>query len=218
MRTMNSLKTKEPSVLNKDLPELLSTKICDLPLQIQGTWLETLIDRLYRELDEAGISFKPRTYLSGEWGCPQNVPMIGIPFYLADPKLRELEGQMTGVEAETEAEVMMYLRHESGHTFNYAYRLYNKASWQRVFGKYSQSLSGTHQRLSPGGITGRHGVLHFYQPNCRDRLETSGTDSVFKKLQEDRTERAKARKRLIKAAEACDTQPSLSPSSSSADH
>jgi hypothetical protein len=89
-------------------------------------------------LDEAGISFKPRTYLSDEWGCPHRVPVIGIPFYLANPVLRQLEGLLSDEEAEDEAEVMMYLRHEAGHAFNYAYRLYAKPEWRRIFGLFSQ--------------------------------------------------------------------------------
>ncbi len=119
--------------------ELLSRKISELPLSIAGTRLEELILQLYGELERAGISFKPKTYLSDEWGCPDRVPVIGIPFYLADPQLAMLEGQFTDVEAEDEAEVMMYLRHEAGHAFNYAYRLYNKSSWRRLFGPYSRS-------------------------------------------------------------------------------
>ena len=55
------------------------------------------------------------------------MPVIGIPFYLADLQLARLEGQLTDIEAENEAEVVMYLRHEAGHAFNYAYRLYTQA-------------------------------------------------------------------------------------------
>jgi hypothetical protein len=32
--------------------------------------------------------------------------------------------------------VMMYLRHEAGHAFNYAYRLYLKSEWRQVFGQF----------------------------------------------------------------------------------
>ncbi len=84
-------------VINKKQKDLLSKKISDLSLKIQGTRLEALISELYRELEKAGISFKPKTYLTDEWGCPQGVPVIGIPFYLADPELCKLEGQLTGV-------------------------------------------------------------------------------------------------------------------------
>ncbi len=125
--------------------ELLSRKISELSLVIPGTRLETLILQLYQELEQAGISFRPKTYLSDEWGCPQGVPVIGIPFYLADPKLARLEGELTEVEAENEAEVMMYLRHEAGHAFNYAYLLYTKPGWQRVFGRFSRPYKQKYQ-------------------------------------------------------------------------
>jgi hypothetical protein len=118
--------------------ELLSRKISELSLAISGTRLEELILQLYAELEKAGISFRPKTYLSDEWGCPDRVPVIGIPFYLADPQLSTLEGQLTDIEAEDEAEVMMYLRHEAGHAFNYAYRLYTKPGWLRLFGPFSK--------------------------------------------------------------------------------
>jgi hypothetical protein len=148
MSAANSTKTLKLSIPDKELTGLLSTKICELALRIEGTSLETLISKLYRELEKAGIIFKPGVYLSDEWGCPQNVPIIGIPFYLANPSLRLLEGQMTGVEAETEAEIKMYLRHEAGHAFNYAYRLYNQIGWQRIFGKFSEPYEESY-RTSP---------------------------------------------------------------------
>jgi hypothetical protein len=125
-------------VLNKEQKELLSRRISDLSLTIRGTRLEALIADLYRELEMAGISFKPKTYLADEWGCPQGVPVIGIPFYLANPELSRLEGEFTGIEAENEEEVRMCLRHETGHAFNYAFRLYLKPEWRRLFGKFSQ--------------------------------------------------------------------------------
>ena len=128
--------------------DLLLQKICDLELKIPGTRLEALVNELYRELENSGIAFKPRAYLSDEWGCPQGVPVIGIPFYLADPELRKLEGKLTGIEAESESETLMYLRHEAGHAFNYAYRLYKKEEWKKTFGEYSQPY-GEAYRASP---------------------------------------------------------------------
>ncbi len=137
--------TARKNVLNKEQQELLSRKISDLSLKIQGTQLEALIGELYQELEKAGISFKPKTYLADEWGCPHGVPVIGIPFYLANPELCKLEGQLTGIEAEEEAEVMMYLRHEAGHAFNYAYRLYKRTDWHRLFGQFSRPYKENYQ-------------------------------------------------------------------------
>jgi hypothetical protein len=65
------------------------------------------------------------------------VPLIGIPFYLADERLSRLEDElMEGIEAETDAEIARYLRHEAGHAWNYAYRLYDAEEWRELFGPY----------------------------------------------------------------------------------
>ncbi len=145
MRPLGFRESAQEEVLNREQQELLSRKISDLSLKIQGTRLEALIGELHQELGRAGISFNPKTYLADEWGCPHRVPVIGIPFYLANPQLSKLEGELTGIEAEDEAEVMMYLRHETGHAFNYAYRLFRKPEWRRVFGRFSQPYQDNYQ-------------------------------------------------------------------------
>ena len=117
--------------------EILSKRISELPLKIQGTKLETLINQLYLELKNKGIIFKPKCYLSDEWGCPHGIPVIGIPFYLADPQLCQIEGELTGIEAENDEETMMFLRHEAGHAFNYAHRLYLQPEWRGLFGLFN---------------------------------------------------------------------------------
>jgi hypothetical protein len=138
MKIKNFSESPDPGELDVSQRELLSRKISDLALQIPDTCLEKSVNQLYQELEKAGLSLRPKTYLSDEWGCPHGVPVIGIPFYLADPVLCRLETQLTGIETETDFEVMMYLRHEAGHAFNYAYHLYRKAKWRQVFGKFSQ--------------------------------------------------------------------------------
>jgi hypothetical protein len=60
--------------------------------------------------------------------------VVGIPFYLADPKLAALEKAMNDLE--DEREIMMYLRHEAGHAFNYAYDLYKTEEWKARFGPF----------------------------------------------------------------------------------
>ncbi len=129
---------KGPGPQGAEPMALLSRKINELSLRIPGTRLEVLIHQLYAELEKASLHFRPRAYLSDEWGCPDRVPVIGIPFYLADPVLSKLEGELTDVEAENEAEVMMYLRHEAGHAFNYAYRLYLQPECQKMFGSIAE--------------------------------------------------------------------------------
>jgi hypothetical protein len=117
--------------------ELLNTRISDLPLRIEGSALEPFTHRLHRELAAKRISFMPEFYLTDGWGCPDRVPIIGIPFYLADPKLRHLEEEQTGV-IEDDDDVMMLLRHEAGHALNYAYRLWEREEWRVLFGVFSK--------------------------------------------------------------------------------
>ncbi len=117
--------------------DLLQARIKDLKLHLKGTLLEGYIGRLYQELEAKGLSLKPECYLSDQWGCPSGVPVIGIPFYLADPHLHSLEEALGG-GAESEREIMMYLRHEAGHAFNYAYQLYDTDEWRRLFGDYTK--------------------------------------------------------------------------------
>lgn len=118
---------------------LMQKRIGDLGLTIEGTRLEPLVKQLYDELEQAGIDLKPPVYLADEWGCPEGMPLIGIPFYLADERLLQLEDEfMEGVEAQTDEEIMRYLRHETGHAFNYAYRLFETEEWHETFGPYSR--------------------------------------------------------------------------------
>ena len=119
--------------------KLLQMKISELGLKLEGTRLEALVDELYRELDAAGIRLKPRVYLTDEWGCPEGVPIIGVPFYLADEKLSRMQDEiLEGIEGQSDEETLMYLRHEAGHAFNYAYKLYESEKWRALFGPYSR--------------------------------------------------------------------------------
>jgi len=116
-------------------PELLGKPIKDLGLRLEGSPLERYVHQLYKELERKGLNhFRPRCYLTDEWGCPDQEPVIGIPFYLADPKLQALEKAMNDLE--DEREIMMYLRHEAGHAFNYAYELFKTEDWKTLFGPF----------------------------------------------------------------------------------
>ena len=117
--------------------QVLAQKISEMPLKIEGTILETKIQQLYQEMEAKGLVFRPKCYLSDEWGCPDGIPIIGIPFYLADKKLSRIEDEYTE-NLESEEEIIDYLRHEAGHAFNYAYELYKTDEWHSIFGPYSR--------------------------------------------------------------------------------
>jgi hypothetical protein len=120
-----------------DLAPLLAQQISQLGLKLEGSPVERYVHDLYRELESKGLRrFRPRVYLTDEWGCPSEEPIIGIPFYLADPKLARLEQEID--EVEDAREIHMYLRHEAGHAFNYAYKLYETPEWRELFGPFNR--------------------------------------------------------------------------------
>ena len=118
--------------------ELLNTRVCDLGLRLQDSPIEPCLRQLEAEFKAHKIAFQPRFYLSDSWGCPDEVPIIGIPFYLADRRLMRIEQEQTG-EVEDVSDLMKYLRHEGGHAINYAYRLWEDPEWTPTFGRFSKA-------------------------------------------------------------------------------
>ena len=117
------------------LQEILGKPIRELGLKLEGSPIERFVHQLYDELSRKGLAkFRPACYLTDEWGCPSGEPVIGIPFYLANPDLALLEKDMNDLE--DKREIMMYLRHEAGHAFNYAYKLYRTPEWKELFGPF----------------------------------------------------------------------------------
>lgn len=113
--------------------QLLPVRIRDLGLALESSPVAELVRHLYAELEGRGLRhFRPRCYLSDEWGSPTGEPVIGIPFYLGDPRVATLEDALHDVEGERE--IMMYLRHEAGHAFNHAYQLDRTDEWRLRFG------------------------------------------------------------------------------------
>ncbi len=119
-------------------PRLLNTRLCDLTLRIEGSVIEERKQRLYDELEAKGLRFRPHFWLSLEWFTPDGVPGIAVPFYLAHPRLTQLERQMM-LEAEGAPEpvCMRILRHEAGHAIDNAFRLHRRRRWKDLFGSFN---------------------------------------------------------------------------------
>ncbi len=115
--------------------ELLALRICQLPLAIEESPLEPRVAELLAELEARGITFRPTVYLGDEWFSPDGVPAIAIPFYLAHPRLTQLEVKMMlEVEGGDPAACMILLRHEAGHAIDHAYRLAAEPRRTELFG------------------------------------------------------------------------------------
>jgi hypothetical protein len=118
---------------------LLDVRLCDLPLKIQGTAVGDQVIQLHHELDYHRLLFRPHFWLSNEWFCPDGVPGIAVPFYLAHPRLARLEQRhMLEVEGGTPAWCLRILRHEAGHAIENAYRLRLRRRRRELFGSTTE--------------------------------------------------------------------------------
>jgi hypothetical protein len=107
--------------------------------------MERLFKRLKREFREKKILLWPDFYFGNEWGCVNKKISISIPFYLATPELRDLEGDVPTNEG-----IMKTLRHETGHAVNYAYKLWQLEDWKETFGDFNKKYrDGYLYRVNP---------------------------------------------------------------------
>ncbi|MEO0630080.1 MAG: putative zinc-binding metallopeptidase, partial [Planctomycetota bacterium] len=123
---------------SRPVMELLGYRICDLGLTISGTPIERAVATLRDEMRSAGLRYAPKVWLGEEWYTPPEQPGIAIPFYLAHPKLVQLERRlMFEVEGGSRKDCMKLLRHEAGHAMQFAYRLHRRREWRELFGSSS---------------------------------------------------------------------------------
>ena len=135
-----------PDLATMPEADLLDLRLSQLPVRIEGTWLEAKVAQLHRELSARDIRFAPRCYLADEWLTPEGEPVVGIPFYLAHPRLIALQKKMMlEAEGDTDDWCMKLLRHEAGHALSYAFGLNRRRSWQRVFGRSSEAYEETYR-------------------------------------------------------------------------
>ncbi len=124
--------------------KLLTTRICDLDLDINQS-MSHIFKRIKGELKQHRILLWPDFYFGNEWGCTNKRISVSIPFYLATPELRELEGDVP-----TDEEIIKILRHEIGHAINYAYKLWKKKDWKEIFGDFNKKYrDGYLYRVNP---------------------------------------------------------------------
>jgi hypothetical protein len=142
--------------------ELLKLRFCDLKLSIERSALRHQIARLYVELENRGIHFRPHVWLSEEWFSPDGVPGIAAPFYLAHPRLERLERRiMREAEGGNSRWCMRILRHEAGHALDNAYRLRRRKRWREIFGPASLQYPA-HYKARPGSRRYVHHLGEWY--------------------------------------------------------
>ena len=178
MKNSGTTTTKKVDLDSISREELLRCRICDLGLSLPRSGLENYVAKLYQELRGKGLSLDPSFYLSDEWGCLDGVPIISIPFYLAHPRLKKLEKEiMLDTEGGDRESFMKLLRHETGHAYNYAYRLHKRPKWRRLFGAFSKDYSTNYKPRPYSKRYVRH--LDDWYAQCHPDEDFSETFAVW---------------------------------------
>jgi hypothetical protein len=116
------------------LQKLLSSRICDLTLKVEDVLFDCLAE-VTSELLAKGITFIPAYYLGDDdFWTADRATSVNVPWYLANALLWQLVNDHL-MEYSRE-EVMMYLRHETGHAINYAFELWKRKDWAQTFGEF----------------------------------------------------------------------------------
>ena len=166
---------------------------CDFPA---ASW-KPKCNRCIANSNGAAYRFEPHVWLSEEWFSPDGMPGIAIPFFVAHPRLRQLERSIMGeVEGGNALWRLRLLRHEAGHALDTAYGLRRRADWRAVFGPASSPYP---EPISPNRAVAQH-VLHvghwyaqshptedfaetfavWLQPKARWRRDYSGWPALAK--------------------------------------
>lgn len=151
---------------------LLEKKISHLGLSLEGTPLQAHVLQLHAELSAKGLTFHPPCHVGDEWFVPVGIPAIFVPFFLVHERLRKLEAKMMlEVEGDNPDWFMRLMRHEAAHAYAYAYQLFRKRKWQRVFGRTSTEATPEFYRPRP--------YSHSYVVHLDDWYAQSHPDEDF---------------------------------------
>jgi hypothetical protein len=170
---------KNPRIRELSFQALLNTKVKDLDLRPEGTLRECLI-QLRHELKDRHIGFFPHFHLGEEpWGCIDRTGSVEIPFYIANTRLRRIAEKY--YLAYSKEEIMMILRHETGHAINYAYKLWIREDWKKVFGKIKKRYNEFYHynQLSKDYVKYLHYVGHPHYAQKHPDEDFSETFAVW---------------------------------------
>jgi len=92
------------------------------------------VDRL-REVDPDELAYVYDAVRAVRRDLEPGIPLIGLPFYLVDPRFHAYEEEHAD-DLEDAERIMAGLRHEAGHAVTYAYRIYEDPEYTALFGDF----------------------------------------------------------------------------------
>ncbi len=112
--------------------ELLNTPIRDLDVSLKDGLLGEAISLVNEDLRRLRIRRLDLSYyLSTGYGVVAGTTNVAVSFFDTSEILRELEAEF--LSTYTPEEVVMTVRHEVGHAFCYAYKLYRRPDFRKTF-------------------------------------------------------------------------------------
>ncbi|MBP7601223.1 MAG: hypothetical protein KA750_07750, partial [Thermoflexales bacterium] len=154
--------------------EILHTPVNRLGLKIKGTIFEQAIPTVMAELRSHGIAkLEPVFYLSNGYGCIAGSPIVALGFYDCNQLLKDVNRELRGWYY-TEPDVYNLLRHEAGHAFCYAYKLYRQPEFRELF-----EVEGNFFNTYPDGDT------YDFNPWSKSYVNPSGDYYAQKHPDED---------------------------------
>ncbi len=113
--------------------ELLLTPLNRLGLTLDNPYHADAIRLARADLKRAGITkLQPYFYLSTGYGTVAGTTSIALGFYDCTDTLRHLNRELRGFQYEFD-DIVNIVRHELGHAFSYAYKLYRRKDFREVF-------------------------------------------------------------------------------------
>ncbi len=157
--------------------ELLTTPLNRLHLSIETSpILLPALQTVRADMDRMRLKkVKPFFYLSTGYGTIEGTTNICLGFYDADERLRALSKEFRGWMYSYE-EVVATIRHEVGHAFAYAYKLYRRPEFREVF-----NVRGNYFRTYP--MTDQY--IRYVNPWSRDFVNPSGDHYAQKHPDDD---------------------------------
>jgi putative zinc-binding metallo-peptidase len=155
--------------------EWLLTPLNRLGLRLEGSLLEEPVRVAMADLRRAGIKkLEPFFYLSTGYGTVAGTTSIALGFYDCDSVLKELNRETRGFEYSFEDQVDL-VRHELGHAFAYAYKLYRRKDFREIFnvrGNYFHTYPATNRYIERANPWSRNfvnpGGDHYAQKHPDD--------------------------------------------------
>jgi hypothetical protein len=159
-----------------DQIETLNTPIHRLDVSIEGSFFAEAIRIGRQDLRRMRISqLEPHFYLSTGYGTVAGTSSIALGFYDCNETLRQLNLELRGFQY-TRREIVDLIRHELGHAFAYAYKLYSRKDFRKVF-----NVKGNYFLTYP--MTDRY--IQRVNPYSRDFVNPSGDHYAQKHPDED---------------------------------